>query len=153
MLALQFGRMLLALAFVLGLLWLFARLGRNRQGIRPARGAGGGVDDGRIHMVGRRSLGRHSSIAVVRVAGRTLVVGQTPQQITVLTELHDQTFPRGPGAVERPAGEDTIDMIDVSRTDVLEDHVMPGLALEPGAYTPKAWDAFVDSLREMTVRR
>jgi hypothetical protein len=30
--------------------------------------------------------------------------------------------------------------------------VMPGLASENGVLTPKAWDAFVDRLREMTVR-
>src|SRR5580692_3251935 len=85
MLILEFGRMILALGLVLGLLWLFSKFGRGRQG------KGGGrwmpkADAGKIEVIDRRSLGRHSSIAVVRAAGRIVVVGQTPQQISVLLD-------------------------------------------------------------------
>ena len=87
MLVLEFGRMILALGLVLGLLWLFSKFGRGRQnkGRSPWMSHG---DEGKIEVMDRRSLGRHSSIAVVRAAGRIVVVGQTPQQISVLLDAH-----------------------------------------------------------------
>ena len=80
MLILEFGRMILALGLVLGLLWLFSKFGRGRQAKSRGRWMQGGVDAGRIEVMDRRSLGRHSSIAVVRAAGRIVVVGQTPSR-------------------------------------------------------------------------
>ena len=85
MLFLEFGRMVLALGLVLGLLWLFSKFGRGRQNKGRSRWMSHG-DEGKIEVMDRRSLGRHSSIAVVRAAGRIVVVGQTPQQISVLLD-------------------------------------------------------------------
>lgn len=135
--ALELGRMVLSLSIVLGLLWVIARVGRGRQvGRRPGR-AGSGSATQRIEMLGRRSLGRHSAVLVIRAGNRTMVVGQTPQQITMLAECEpDQPESEGETAVAGRAEED----------------MMPGLASESGVLTPKAWDAFVDRVREMTVR-
>ena len=144
MLALEFGRMLLALGLVLGLLWLFAKFGRGRQG------KGGGrwmprADAARIEVLDRRSLGRHSSIAVVRAAGRIVVVGQTPQQISVLLDADPEpAVPDGEGV----GGETPV----IGGPSTEEDMLMPGLASTIGVDTPKAWDAFLERLREMTVR-
>jgi flagellar protein FliO/FliZ len=145
MLILEFGRMVLALGLVLGLLWLFSKFGRSRQ-IKSRGRWMQGADAGRIEVMDRRSLGRHSSIAVVRAAGRIVVVGQTPQQISVLLDAD-----RDPVAVgaEVASGE-------TSATDGLprldEEMLMPGLASTTGVDAPKAWDAFLERLREMTVR-
>lgn len=135
---LEFGRMLLSLSVVLGLLWVIARVGRGRGvGRRLGRVAGTGTAaSNRIEMLGRRSLGRHSAVFVIRAGSRTLVVGQTPQQITVLAECEPD---------QPEAGDET-------EPAVLTGDTMPGLASDDGALTPKAWDAFVDRLREMTVR-
>ncbi len=139
---LELGRMLLSLSVVLGLLWVIARVGRGRQrGVRLGR-TGPGPGAPRIEMLGRRSLGRHSAVFVIRAANRTMVVGQTAQQITVLAECE----PGEPGAPDQPEVQCETD--PVGRTE----DVMPGLASESGVLTPKAWDAFVDRLREMTVR-
>lgn len=141
MLALEFGRMILALGLVLGLLWLFAKFGRGRQ----AKGRGrwqSGQDGARIEVVDRRSLGRHSSIAVIRAAGRVVVVGQTPQQINVLFDT-----PLEPAVSDDegiPAAAALPGAADVT--------LMPGTALATGPDAPKAWDAFLERLREMTVR-
>jgi hypothetical protein len=144
MLALEFGRMLLALGLVLGLLWLFSKFGRGRVN----RGRGRfmpGADTGRIEVMDRRSLGRHSSIAVVRAAGRIVVVGQTPQQISVLLD----TDPEPEGSTGEAGGR-------VAATGgpprLAEDMSMPGLASTAGVDAPRAWDAFLERLREMTVR-
>jgi flagellar biogenesis protein FliO len=145
MLALEFGRMILALALVLGLLWLFSKFGRGRQ--NKGRGLWTSRDDaGRIEVMDRRSLGRHSSIAVVRAAGRIVVVGQTPQQISVLLDA-DQGLDASDGS---PAGGEAPALGNSSMTD--EEMLMPGLASTAGVDAPKAWDAFLERLREMTVR-
>src|SRR5580692_6534797 len=145
MLILEFGRMILALGLVLGLLWLFSKFGRGRQG------KGGGrwmpkADAGKIEVMDRRSLGRHSSIAVVRAAGRIVVVGQTPQQISVLLDAQADTDPLGGKA----ASDEASAIGEPSKPD--EEMLLPGLAATTGVDAPKAWDAFLERLREMTVR-
>jgi hypothetical protein len=143
MLALEFGRMLLALGLVLGLLWLFSKFGRGR--VSKGRGRWlPGADGGRIEVIDRRSLGRHSSIAVVRAAGRIVVVGQTPQQISVLLDAAPE-----PDAGGEAGGRAAAEGLPGADTDML----MPGLASTAGVDAPRAWDAFLERLREMTVRR
>ena len=100
MLILEFGRMILALGLVLGLLWLFSKFGRGRQVKSRSRWMQG-ADEGKIEVMDRRSLGRHSSIAVVRAAGRIVVVGQTPQQISVLLDADPDPDRRRRGDRER----------------------------------------------------
>jgi flagellar protein FliO/FliZ len=146
MLLLEFGRMVLALGLVLGLLWLFSKFGRGRQNRSRSRWAPR-AGDGKIEVMDRRSLGRHSSIAVVRAAGRIVVVGQTPQQISVLLDAH----PDPDVAAEETAGGQAFALDTPSRVD--EEMVLPGLATPHGVDdAPKAWDAFLERLREMTVR-
>ena len=138
--------MVLALALVLGLLWLFSKFGRGRQAKSRGRWMQGGVDAGKIEVMDRRSLGRHSSIAVVRAAGRIVVVGQTPQQISVLLDADPDADPLG-GKI---ASGETSAIGDPSNPD--EEMLLPGLAATTGVDAPKAWDAFLERLREMTVR-
>jgi flagellar biogenesis protein FliO len=144
MLILEFGRMVLALGLVLGLLWLFSKFGRSRQ-VRSRGRWMQGADTGRIEVMDRRSLGRHSSIAVVRAAGRIVVVGQTPQQISVLLDAD-----RDPVAVGEVASGETPATNGLPSSD--EEMLLPGLASTTGVDAPKAWDAFLERLREMTVR-
>jgi len=145
---LELGRMLLSLSVVLGLLWVIARVGRGRQaggklgrtrfgaGAGAGAGAGSGTTANRIDLLGRRSLGRHSAVLLIRAGNRTMVVGQTPQHITVLAECEP----------------DQSDMNRETAAAGRAEETMPGLASETGVLTPKAWDALVDRLREMTVR-
>jgi hypothetical protein len=146
MLILEFGRMILALGLVLGLLWLFSKFGRSRQVKGRRRWMQGGVDAGRIEVMDRRSLGRHSSIAVVRAAGRIVVVGQTPQQINVLLDADSDPDALG-GEV---AGGEASVIREPSKPD--GEMLLPGRAATTGVDAPKAWDAFLERLREMTVR-
>ena len=145
MLFLEFGRMILALGLVLGLLWLFSKVGRSRQGKGRSRWMPRD-DEGKIEVIDRRSLGRHSSIAVVRAAGRIVVVGQTPQQISVLLDAHPDSA--------APAEETTASRVSsIDGSVKVDEMVLPGLAAPNGVDAPKAWDAFLERLREMTVRR
>lgn len=73
-------RVLLALACVIGLIWVLARRagwGKGRR--RPAGPA--------VEVVGRQALGRHAGVVVVAVGDRRLLLGYGEQSVTMLTEL------------------------------------------------------------------
>jgi flagellar protein FliO/FliZ len=135
---LAFGRMLLVLGLIIGVLMVLARYGKKWQqgGGLAGRGA---KPAGRIDVLSRRSLGRHISLLVVRVAGRTLLVGQSNQQMTLLAELDGDEWvePAAPTATQG-LGHDNL--------------LAPRTASGAGGDSPGAWDAFMDRLREMTVR-
>lgn len=82
-LALTLVRAVISLALVLGLLVVCLRVMARRGGFAPAaRQATVPVD-----VVGRRQLGRGSSVQVVRVGRQTLVLGVTDAEVSVLTHL------------------------------------------------------------------
>lgn len=72
-----------ALVVVLGLILLLQRIAR-RYG---AGFAAGGQE--RIEIVTQRAIGPRVSLAVVRVMGRTLLVGISPQGVQAVSELED----------------------------------------------------------------
>jgi flagellar protein FliO/FliZ len=135
---LAFGRMILVLGLIIGVLMVMARYGKKWQ--RGGGFAGRGMKPaGRIEVLSRRSLGRHISLLVVRVAHRTLLVGQSNQQMTLLAELDgDEWVEPGSSTATQGLGNDNL--------------LAPRTALGAGGDSPRAWDAFMDRLREMTVR-
>ncbi len=74
------GRLLISLAVVIGLIWMVAKKmrGGRRRGLRTGR---------LIDVLGRQNLSRASSVAVLRVADRALIVGVTDSSVRVLGEL------------------------------------------------------------------
>ena len=74
------GRLAVSMAVVLTLLGLAAKLLRRRG----LGGTGGGST--RIEVLARHGLGRTSSVQLVRVAGRTLVLGVTDTSVSLLGE-------------------------------------------------------------------
>ena len=71
-------RMVVSLAVVLGLLLVMTRLGARR--FKARSGAP-------VQVLHRQALSRSSSVAVVSVGGRVLVLGTTDQQVRMLAEL------------------------------------------------------------------
>ncbi len=134
---LAFGRMILVLGLIVGGLYLLSRVAKKRQLVGSGRF--GGVPFGQIEVLSRRSLGQHVSLLVIRVAGRTFLVGQSTQQMTMLAELAD-----GQDGHEGSVGT----ALDSDVKQILA----PRTALGSGINCPGAWDAFIDRLREMTVR-
>jgi flagellar protein FliO/FliZ len=130
--------MILVLGLIIGVLMVMARYGKKWQ--RGGGFAGRGMKPaGRIEVLSRRSLGRHISLLVVRVAHRTLLVGQSNQQMTLLAELDgDEWVEPGSSTATQGLGNDNL--------------LAPRTALGAGGDSPRAWDAFMDRLREMTVR-
>jgi flagellar protein FliO/FliZ len=72
-------RVVVSLAVVLGLFWVVARTGSRRLG---------GRDRGLMRVRSRQSLSRGSSLAVVEVGTRVLVVGVSDSGVRLLTEMH-----------------------------------------------------------------
>jgi flagellar biosynthetic protein FliO len=126
-----FARTLLVLGLVVGLLVGLARVARRLQG-RP------GASGGRIEVVSRRPLGKNVTLLVVRIAHRTFLLGQSAQQLTLLAEFEGAEW------VAADAG---------ALVGLDKDQLAPRTVRAGTGNTPTAWDAFIDHLREMTVRR
>lgn len=73
-----FLRVVFSLGAVLGLMWFLARMASRRMG---------GTHASVVRLVGRQSVGRTASVAVVAVGERMLVVGVTENGVRLLTEL------------------------------------------------------------------
>jgi flagellar protein FliO/FliZ len=73
-----------SLLIVFGLMWALARVAR-----RPLSGRRG---PGSLAVLHRQQLSRGSSVAVVQVAGRALVLGVTDQQVSLLGETDLAAF-------------------------------------------------------------
>ena len=126
---LLFGRTLLALSVVLARVWALSRLARRGQAGGLARRVGA-PSGARLEVLGRKSLSRAASVAIVRVGERNLVVGVTSQSVTLISEI--------PTPELEPVAADL-------QTDT------PWRA--ESRQTPMAWDATISKLRELTIRR
>lgn len=74
------GRVIIALTVVVGLIYLIGKRARGgvRRKLRTAK---------LIDVLGRQTLAKGSSVAVVRVAGRAMIVGVTDQNVRMLGEI------------------------------------------------------------------
>lgn len=77
-------RLVFSLAVVIGLLLLLVKLSARRF-----RGSAGSL----VQVLHRQPLSRTTSVAVVTIGERVLVLGATDQTITVLTELDPAELP------------------------------------------------------------
>ncbi|MGY1760565.1 flagellar biosynthetic protein FliO [Geodermatophilus sp. SYSU D00779] len=123
-------RLVLSLAFIGAVLWFAARFAQKR---------GLGQGNGLIEVVARQRMGRASSVSVIRIADRVLVVGSTEEQVTLLAEVDG----------------------DVVEEAIAERRLAPAQPIaagSPGAlagsvFDRNGWTSFVSQLRERTVRR
>jgi flagellar protein FliO/FliZ len=123
------ARLAISLAVVFGLMWVAARILRKR-GLGNTKGA---TATSRIEVLARQGLGRTSSVQLVRVGGRTLVLGVTDTQVSVLGEAD-------PLLLEAE----------------LALAALPAASVEPvesaSGTKPGSWGPFLELLRERTVR-
>ncbi len=126
------------LALMVGLMFMLARFARRRQTKLVGKAAGEGI--GEIQVIARRSLGQHSSIAVLRIGKRILVIGQSAHQINVLSEFQVED-----------ASSDFASSTESEETK--KKYPTPWKVAGVGSNGFGAWDAFLDNLREKTVRR
>ncbi len=135
-------RLLLSLAFVGGVLWFAARLAKKR---------GLGSTGGLVEVVAQQRMGRASTVNVLRIGDRVLVVGATEQTVTLLTELDAEALEAS--LTERAAagpGEETrtLTALPAAPAPGRTGGALAGSVLDRGA-----WSGLVGQLRERTVRR
>jgi flagellar protein FliO/FliZ len=127
----MFIRLLFSLGVVIGLMWAAAHFVK-RRGLAPMGGSrrnGSGVQ---VEMLARKSLGKNSAIAVIRVGERSMIVGITDHQVNKLDD----------------ADIEQIDLNDAGATWTAPSGGPPTMA------TPSsAWKAMLDQMRARTVRR
>jgi flagellar biogenesis protein FliO len=132
-------RMLFVLGSIVAVLVALGRFAQKRQ-LSVGRGVSAKTAAGGVEVLSRKSLGQHVSLVVVRVGHRSFLVGQSSQQMTLLAELS------GDGFMDAA--------LPLASSNFGSDQLLtPGKAFGSEGNPLKAWDAFVDRLREMTVRR
>jgi len=153
------GRMLLALVFVLGVMWLLARWARKPLG---------GKADRVMAVLARQQLSRTSSVTVLRVMDRALVLGVTEQGVQLITEtelsavedaLATEAAPaRSLGRrarAELPTGAESAGA-EVAELPSAGPRLRPAgraSALDGSVLSPRTWRQLVDVARDITVRR
>jgi flagellar protein FliO/FliZ len=139
-------RMVISLAVVLCLLFVWARFARR------GRPRGDGPD---MTVISRCTVGSKASVAVVQVGERALVVGVTEQSVTLLSET---------AVSDLVAAEPDVPATDLTTGDgVVVRRVVIDSApsrreskqgkLAGSALSPDTWRRTVESVRDLTVRR
>lgn len=134
-------RLVLSLGLIAAVLVFASRLAKKR---------GLGQGNGLIEVVARQRMGRASSVSVLRVAGRVLVVGSTDAQVTLLAEMEEDEVRSALAASPHAAVEGTDGLVPVPRPALGAGGSgrLAGSVLDRGA-----WTSLVQDLRDRTVRR
>jgi flagellar protein FliO/FliZ len=135
-------RLILSLAFVGGILWFAARLAR-KKGL-------GGTGNGLVEVVATQRVGRASTVNVIRVADRVLVVGSTEQTVTLLTEMDGELLDAT--IADRELAALTAGELEGAVRRPLVTARKPAGALAGSVFDRGSWGGFVQQLRERTVR-
>ncbi|GII05954.1 flagellar biosynthetic protein FliO [Planobispora takensis] len=136
-------RITFSLLVVLLLAWGLSKVAR-----KPLAGRGGG----HLSVIARQQLSRNSSVAIVRVTDRALVLGVTDGQVTLLTEtdlaaLQEQREePEERVPVSLPAAAPTAD------SSPAEEAATGRNPLAGSALSPQTWKTALETLRERTAR-
>lgn len=136
-------RLVLSLGFIGTVLWFAARLARKR---------GLGSSNGLVEVVANQRVGRASTVNVIRVADRVLVVGATEQTVTLLAEVDGEMVDAV--LADHRAGVLPGDgPADGARRPLVSARPKPGGVLAGSVFDRSSWGGFVQQLRERTVRR
>lgn len=127
---------LIKVGFVFGLLIVTLRLVGKLYGTGRSIGGGTGKSANvSVQVLGRQSVGRNADVTVVALGDRTLVLGVTEHNVSVVTELEPEEFVETVSLPAAPA------LSQALPTRTQEQPSMP------------SWRDFVENLRERTVRR
>jgi flagellar protein FliO/FliZ len=141
-------RVVVSLGLVLAVLWFAAKGLRSSQ-----RRSRAGVD---VDVLTRQPLAQKSSLAVVRLGDRALVLGVTESRVELLheTALADVLAPDQPLQVDQSVADPArqVSLPPTAGSAVRLPASRPG-PLAGSALSPQTWSRAVQVLREMTVRR
>ena len=141
-------RVVVSLGLVLAVLWFAAKGLRSSQ-----RRSRAGVD---VDVLTRQPLAQKSSLAVVRLGDRALVLGVTESRVELLheTALADVLAPDQPVQADQSVADPArqVSLPATTGSAVRLPASRPG-PLSGSALSPQTWSRAVQVLREMTVRR
>jgi flagellar protein FliO/FliZ len=136
-------RITFSLLVVLTLIWAAARIAR-----RPLARRGGPV----FTVLARQQLSRGSSVAVLRVVDRALVLGVTDQQVTLLGETDLAELQRQ----QQAPGRRSVVLVDDAAGSALSG-AMAGLddqsRLAGSVLSRRTWSRLINFLRDRTERK
>src|SRR4051812_27221906 len=136
-------RLILSLAFIAVVLLFAARMAKKR---------GLGQGNGLIEVVARQRMGRASSVNVVRIADVVLVVGATEEQVTLLAEVDAESV-EAALAERRARMRAVADAAGTAGVPAPRAARATSPALAGSVFDRNGWGAFVNQLRERTVRK
>jgi flagellar protein FliO/FliZ len=140
------GRLVLALAVVIGAMWLLARIAQKR-GRNNRRGQV-------VSVLARQSVSRNSSIAIVRVMDRAMILGVSEGQITHLGDADlDAIEELTAAAAARPARPVPSPRPAHASRPTHAVRSTAGGVLAGSALSTTTWKQAVDAVRDRTVRR
>lgn len=140
------ARLVMQLAFSLGIVLLLM------WGVsKVLRRASGGKGVGTLDVLARRQLGRGSSVSVIRVGDRALVVGVTEQAVSLLAEVDAEQFAVADEPVAVPVTR--VPVAPTGQAVQLPQSHQPQGPLAGSILAPSTWKQTVDVLRERTARR
>jgi len=146
------ARLAVSMAVVLTLLGVAAKVLRKR-----GLGSTGGSPATRIEVLARQGLGRTSSVQLVRVAGRTLVLGVTDTSVQLLGEGEALGLEVAEAAADPAvARREREDRRLAARATGREAHrTLPPARRRPGRSVPQrptGWGPLLESIRDRTAR-
>ena len=143
-----------SLLIVFGLMWGLAKLAR-----RPLSGHRG---TGALSVLHRQQLSRTSSVAIVRVADRGLILGVTENQVTLLGETDPEPFEKHPHPHPHPQRRDPLAVdpggdLTADSSDSTDPHALSPVdsgrgRLDGSVLSPRTWSSTLDFLRDRTTR-
>lgn len=163
------GRMLVALVIVLAVMWALAKWARKPLGI--------GKGDKVMTVLARQQLGRGSSVAVLKLMDRALVLGVTEQGVQLLAETElaplEEALTVEPASRHRRAVKPiTVDADTLAELEAGSSDPAPVTAelptrsqtraaqrasqnspLDGSILSPGTWKQLVNAARDVTVRR
>ena len=130
---------LIKVGFVFGLLFVTLRVVGKLYGNGGRKIAGTKGNNYSVQVLGRQSVGRNADVTVVSLGDRTLVLGVTEHNVSVVTELDP---------------EEIVETISLPATAIPAAIALPAAPARTQApVTVPTWRDLLDNLRERTVRR
>jgi flagellar protein FliO/FliZ len=139
-------RLFISMAVVIGLMWLAARVMKNRQfdGKAISKKVKSSKPAPVVEVVARQGLSKGASITIVRVGGKELVLGVTDSNISLLAES---------GAVSLDTPNASVESTEEVRMQSGVQGTGPLRITAPVVVSNSTRKGLLESVREMTVRK
>ncbi len=145
-LASMLPRVFISMAVVVIVMWIAARISKNRQDGGSSRmGIKASSRPAVVQVLGRSGVGKNAAVSVVRAGDKTLVVGITDQQITLLAELDDE--------MSSDAVTDITERTQQRELDSRPQWTGVSASSTSQSNSEQTWKGLLEQVRERTVRR